>query len=286
MSETISPYALTTLQRVKDRLFDTNISAQPTSFDTLLTRMINSFSEWFERETGGRELVSRLRSNEIYSMSSPRTKRIVTRQAPIFFLTTTGNTQSGSSSITGVANTTGAVVGMPIMADNIIPVGGTPTTITSISGSTIGISRPANTTVTGQVLQINGLVSFQFRAGPPSAPSWTAFIPDQYEVVNDGKAGVIRIYGSLPSIYSNMARLTYYAGYQVNWANAGDNVTHTLPAAISECVENVVVRRFKRRQLAGKTSEGLEGATTSWGKEIEAEDQDVIDQFRRMPTIF
>jgi len=135
-------------------------------------------------------------------------------------------------------------------------------------------------------LTIMGLVSFQWRAGTPSNPNWIDFIIDQYELTNNGTAGTIRVYGVIPRLYSNMLRATYYAGYLINWGNAGDNVTHTLPADITETVENLVVRAFKRRELAGKSSQALEGATTAWNKEIDNTDIDVINHYNRMPVIF
>lgn len=282
MAESILPYALTTLQRVKDRIWDTNLSAQPTAFDSLLTRMINGVTDFVERECGNRRFVLTLYTNEIYSMMSARQKKVIVRNAPVVFQTVTGNTSVGSATISAISNTTAMVVGMPIQGDGIQ----SGAVISAIGTTTITISKTATLAGTTTYFQVNGIISFQFRAGPPSAPNWTAFIPDQFELVNDGKAGILRIYGSLPSLYSNMARVTYSAGYAVNWANAGDGITHQLPASLSDLVENLVVRRFKRRQFAGKQSEGLEGATTSWNKEIDNEDVDVLQQFRRMPTIF
>lgn len=284
---------MTTLQRVKDRIYDAGAGAtQPSTYDSLLTRMINSCSEWFERECGARQFVQRLYSNDIYSAYSKKQSRIITRQAPIFFATITGNTTAGSSVITGVSSTAGMVVGMPIAADNITPTYVTSgnqirNAIAAISGATITLQAAAQTTVIGAIIQVNGLLQLQWRAGTPATlPSWMNFIADQYELVNDGKAGVVKVYGFIPNLLDNMIRATYYAGYTVDWANAGNGTTHRLPADITDSVENIVVRRFKRRMLAGKGSEALEGATTSWNRDIDVDDQCTIDNYRRMPTIF
>lgn len=280
---TLLPYALTTLERVKDRMFDTNVTAQqPTAFDSVLIRMINGVTDWVERECGGRRFVMTRYTNEIYSATSARMKRLVLRQAPVTFLTVTGDTTVGSTTVASISNTTAMVVGMPIAGDGI-PSGAT---VSSIGNTSIVISSAAISTGSTRYLQANGIISFQYRAGPPSQPNWTAFINDQFELVNDGRAGVLRIYGSLPDFYSNMARVTYYAGYPVDWANAGNYSSHLLPADLSDMVENVVVRRFKRRLLAGKGSEGLEGATTSWNNDLDSDDLAVIGHYRRVPTIF
>jgi hypothetical protein len=282
MSEIISPNALTTLARVKDRLYDTNVNSQPTNFDTVLIRMINSASEWFERECGARKFILTRYTNEIYSAYGADQKRVVLRKAPVFFTVFTGNTTLGSTSVTAVSNTTGMVVGMPFKGDNIQAN----TTIAGVSGSTITLSLPATSGVTTGYFQVNGLISLQWRAGTPSTPSWTNFINDQYELVNDGKPGIVRVYGVIPRLYENMIRATYYAGYPVDWANAGNETTHQLPADISNTVENLVVRIFKRRMLAGKSSESLNGANVSWNKEVDDDDRAVIGHYRRMPTIF
>lgn len=292
MAETISPKALTTLQRVKDRIYDTNAGqTQPTAFDSVITRMINSCSEWFKRECGAREFVQTTYNKEIYSATGPTQKRVVLRQAPVPFVTFSGNTTQGSAVITGITSTAGLVVGMPIAGDNLP---GTTTVngvqvrnyITVIGTTTITVAQAASTTVTGGYFQANGLLNFEWRAGTPTAPSWMSFIPDQYELVNDGRPGIIRLYGVVPRLYNNMMRISYIAGYPVDWTNAGNGTTHQLPEDISNTVENLVVRIFKRRMLAGRESEALENATTTWRNAIDADDQAVIDHYKRMPTIF
>jgi len=132
--------------------------------------------------------------------------------------------------------------------------------------------------------------SFQWRAGTPTNPSWTDFIADQYELVDprtDPASGIvwypsgeIRVYGVLPGLYSNMIRATYVAGYPVDWPNAENGTTHKLPGDLTYLCENLVVRRFNRRKLAGMSSQALEGATHSWRNEIDAEDLDVLAQYR------
>jgi hypothetical protein len=290
--ESILPYALTSLQRVKDRIFDTNISSQPTSFDKLLTRMINSCTDWFERETGGRRFAQTTYNNEIYSAYSTKQMRVVLRQAPVFFSTITGNLTNGSAVVTNVSTTTGCVIGMPVAADNIqntLVTGGNQVrnNITAIGTTTITLAAAATANATAAIIQVNGLINFQWRPGTPATnPAWFNFIPDQYQLINNGQAGLIRLYGFVPMTQDNMIRVTYSAGYPISWANAGDNNTHLLPGDISELVESLVVRRYMRRQLGDKASEALEGATTSWSRELNAEDKAVIGHYRRMSTIF
>ena len=46
-----------------------------------------------------------------------------------------------------------------------------------------------------------------------------------------------------------------------------------------------VVRRFKRRNLGGKSSEALGGATVTWEKTLDTVDEQTILRYRRMPII-
>jgi len=128
---------------------------------------------------------------------------------------------------------------------------------------------------------VSALTSFQWRAGTPSNPQWTSFITDQFELVEDGTSGIVRVYGVMPRLYSNMIRATYTAGYPFDWQNAGNAGSHLLPADLTNLCENIVVRIYKRRMLDGKSSENIQGATTSWRDALDSFDRDVINAYKR-----
>ena len=295
MAEQLLPYALTTVQRVKDRLQIT-----VSQFDTLLERMVNHATDYIERETGNRRFAFSTWTAEIYSAYGPRQKYLPLRNAPVTFITLICNTIQGSNQISttgatvnGIAVTDftkiGLVVGQTVRGDGIPGTTNNSaygTVVQTVAANTLTLSAAATATVTGAVVQISGIISFKWRSGTPSNPTWTDFIVDQYELVNDGKAGLVRVYGVLPRLYNNMMRVTYTAGYLINFSNAGDNLTHTLPADLSDLCENLVVRRFKRRELAGKGSEGLEGAQTNWKDLLDADDRDVLGHYMRMPSVY
>ena len=82
---------------------------------------------------------------------------------------------------------------------------------------------------------------------------------------------------------SNMIRASYVGGYPVNWANPEDHNTHWLPGDITSVCENLVVRRFKRRSLAGQSSMALDGATVGgWRNVLDVEDENVLAQYRQL----
>lgn len=288
----VYPYALTTLASVKARL-----NLQNTASDALLSQYINSATDFVERECGLTGLTSypndghfmqKKYLNEVYTAKGRKQERLVLRNAPVTYLIVTGNLTQGSAVVASVTNlgglTTALAAGMPLYAiQGLFPQG---TTVVSISGTSVTMSQPASTSQAGATFELSGLISFQWRSGTPSNPNWTDFIQDQFELDQMGRSGIIRVYGSIPGLYNNMIRATYVAGYPINFGSAGDGATHQLPADLTNLCENLVVRIFKRLPLAGKASEGIQGAQTSWRDKLDAFDLNVIANYRRVANIF
>ena len=286
--EQVYPYALTTLARVKNRL-----AISGSGSDTVLTRMINSATDFIERECGKSGLerypndghfIQKTYTNEVYSVHGKRQEKLVLRNAPVTYLIVTGNLTNGSAIVNNVTPSTGIVAGMPLVnIQGLFPQG---TTVLSVNGATVTMSQPATVTQNGAAFEISGLISFQWRAGTPSNPNWTSFITDQFELEAQGYSGIVRVYGVMPRLYSNMLRATYVAGYPEDFDNAGDGTTHQLPSDLTNTCENIVVRVFKRAPLDGKASENIQGATVSWRDQLDALDRNVIANYRRVGNIF
>lgn len=268
---------------------------QPVAFDTVLTRLINWATNYINNECGMTSFVQQTYVNDTYSINTPRQSFILLRNVPVFPLSIalgTCTTTTNSTTVSGVTVPTGSTIlpGMLVVASGI-PSGTTIASIASTTSFILSNAATAGGTPTITVWDVAHIISFSWRAGTPSNPGWTAFIPDQFEVLNPridpisgipwSPTGQLRVYGVLPRIYSNMIRATYSAGYPVNWANAEDHNTHWLPGDITNVCENLVVRRFKRRQLAGMSSQALEGATHSWRNDLDKEDKDVLGQYRQ-----
>lgn len=126
--------------------------------------------------------------------------------------------------------------------------------------------------------------SLQYRAGTPSTPSWTSFTADQYELSGDGNSGLVKLYGGFNAAAINSLRATYVAGYLVDFTNIDDPTKHTLPSDLTDLAERLVIKRFKKRDLEGRTSETYNGATTTWGSFLEDEDKITLDRYRRLPV--
>lgn len=293
--EQVSPFALTTLQRCKDILFDPNNLITITATTTNGSAILASVTI----QTGKTVLIGQ-------TITGTGITTIAGNGIPA----NTVITGIGSGSLTMSQNATAGatvtiyIIDQPVAFDLVLTrmINSVSNYIGNECGRPNGFVQQSYVNDTYSIDDINqdvlilrntpvfSISSFQWRAGTVSNPSWTSFIADQYELINPRTdpvsglvwypSGMIRVYGMLPTIASNMVRASYVAGYPVDWANAGDHNTHLLPDDLTGLAENLVVRKFKRRDLAGKSGQALEGATTSWRNELDAEDLDVIGQYR------
>lgn len=218
-SESTVPYALTTIERVKELL-----AIEGTDHDAVLKRLVNHATDYFERACNGRRFAQTTYTNEVYTVYGGRQRYVMLRQAPVYTLT-----------------------------------------------------------------------SFQWRSGTPASPQWVDFIPTDYELIDmqpDGtgtalysKSGIIRVWGVLPKLWGSIVRATYQAGFPIDFPNAGNNTTHQLPADISATVENMVVRRFKRRADGGKSAVTVGNSTVNFKDDLDAEDREIIGMWKRAPIV-
>lgn len=174
-----------------------------------------------------------------------------------------------------------------------------------ISSATDFIERACNrrfkrTTYTNEVYQVRGaptqagskyiflkqspvstLTALQYRAGTITSPSWTNFLANNFELVEDGTTGIIAVYGGVTSGI-NQVRATYDAGYLIDFANAG-SATHTLPFDLSDLCERLVTKLYKRKESEGRQQEAYEGGSVSWKSLLDEEDKETIARHTRPP---
>lgn len=122
--------------------------------------------------------------------------------------------------------------------------------------------------------------SLQYRTGLKSNPNYTDFNTDDWEIVNDGGSGLIRVYGLSEDI--NFARISYIAGYLIDFDNAG-TATHTLPYDLSDLAERLVVKLFKKREHDGVANETSAASSVTWKEFLDDVDKQVIARYRRLP---
>jgi hypothetical protein len=290
-TDILNPSALTTLQRVKDLLFD------PNSVILLTGATLSNGSEAVSAYTVATGKTIRA-GQQISGLGIPAGTTIASVNGATLMLSQNAVQDSTGSTLT-VIDQTPQYDGMLIRMINSVSryianeCGRTSFVQQTYVNDTYSTTSSNQDTLILRNTPVFSLTSLQYRAGTPTNPSWTDYIPDQYELINPRTdpvsgliwypSGMVRIYGSLPTFYSNQIRATYVAGYPVNWANAEDGVTHLLPADLTNLCENLVVRRFKRRNLAGQSTMTIEGATVGgWRDKLDQEDLDTINQYKDM----
>mgnify|MGYP006935477999 CR=1 FL=1 len=127
---------------------------------------------------------------------------------------------------------------------------------------------------------VSSVTSFQYRTGMLNAPNYTDFLASDWAISEDGKAGIIEYGGSIPQ-GPNSVRVSYVAGYKIDFTHYGDNTLHTLPADLTELCERLAIKRFKRREAEGKSNESFNGASIAWADLLDESDKDILDGYCR-----
>jgi hypothetical protein len=124
--------------------------------------------------------------------------------------------------------------------------------------------------------------SFQFRLGPNVSAQWIDFDPNVWELLEGGESGIIEVLlGSLPKYL----KVSFTAGYLIDWDQYSDETLHTLPSDLTDLAERLVIRLFKRRESEGKASDAFERSQIAWRDVLIEEDKRVLDRYRRLPTL-
>lgn len=124
--------------------------------------------------------------------------------------------------------------------------------------------------------------SFQYRLGPNTTADWIDLDPQIWELLEGGESGIIEMtYGSLPKYL----RVSFTAGYLIDWDSYSDETQHTLPADLSDLAERLVIKLFKRREAEGKMSDSFERSQIAWRDTLIEDDTRVLDRYRRLPSL-
>ena len=128
---------------------------------------------------------------------------------------------------------------------------------------------------------VSSVTSVQYKAGTKTVPTWTDFLADEWELMEDGASGILQFIGNVPRGV-NSVRATYVAGYKIDFTTYGTIATHSLPADITDLAERLVIKKFKRREAEGKSSEGVAGASVTWEDLLTESDKEVINAYKRV----
>jgi|CXWL01.1.fsa_nt_gi hypothetical protein len=122
---------------------------------------------------------------------------------------------------------------------------------------------------------VTTLSAAQYRPGSISSPSWTSINADDYQLVEDGKFGVVEV--NLELYGRNTVRFSYTAGYTIDFSTASGH----LPYEISDFCERLAVWAFKRRNSDGKVSEASQEASHSWREAMSKDDRTMLLRYAR-----
>ena len=103
---------------------------------------------------------------------------------------------------------------------------------------------------------VSSLSAFQERQGTISASTWSAVNADWYELLDAGSTGMIQTLGYLNAGFNNY-RVTYQAGYKIDFTNEGNLSLHTLPIDLTGAIENMVAQIYYTRRSKGIKQESL-----------------------------
>jgi len=125
---------------------------------------------------------------------------------------------------------------------------------------------------------VSTISAFEYRSGARSNPSWTAFATDDYEPRLT--EGILRVWGGVPRGYQNI-RITYTAGFKIDFSAEFNDTNHTLPYELTDLCERLVTKRFKKREKDGVSQESFGETTLSWKELIEEQAKSTIMQYSR-----
>lgn len=156
------------------------------------------------------------------------------------------------------------------------------TTYTSqiFDGSLLGNNSPALPYLILKNAPVTTITAFQYRTGTRTSPVWVDFNADDYEPLNE--RGIIK--ADLPAGHQNV-KLSYVAGYKIDFTDEYDETKHTLPFEVSNLCEKMVIKMIKKRESEGKSQETLRDSTINWGPFLDPEDYSVIARYRRVTIV-
>jgi len=126
---------------------------------------------------------------------------------------------------------------------------------------------------------INSLTSFQYNIGLIGSPAWSDIFPEEYQLLD--KEGMVYMSTGLPVGLRNI-RVSYSAGYKIDFSHETDTTKHALPFDVSNLAERLAVKEFKRREDVGKSGETVGDATVNYFDHLEEEDKAVLSRYKRI----
>jgi hypothetical protein len=141
---------------------------------------------------------------------------------------------------------------------------------------------------------VTELTALEYRQGQIATPTWQAFNANDY-ILMPSEGYIQFLFGTKMGLSSPIAngaayqgvqniRISYTAGYLIDWDNVDDPTKHNLPFELEHLCMTMVATAFNRRKSGGISQESVEGASVTYGVvagETEYEQQ-LINAFKRI----
>lgn len=102
----------------------------------------------------------------------------------------------------------------------------------------------------------------EYQIGTPASPGWETYNPDWYWVYL--KEGYIRLLSNFTHHDNQYFRVSYIAGYLIDFNNINDPLLHNLPADLTQLCNEVVATLYNTRTNQGIKSESTEGQSVTY----------------------
>lgn len=107
----------------------------------------------------------------------------------------------------------------------------------------------------------NSVTKVEYRSGTPTAVVWVIYDANGYlPYLNEG---YVKFYARLPEISQGL-RITYNAGYLIDFTNEFDPTMHTLPEDLTLVCTEIVAKQYNTRKAIGILQETTEGQSVSY----------------------
>lgn len=117
----------------------------------------------------------------------------------------------------------------------------------------------------------------EYRSGIPTAVVWVTYDPNSY--LSYLKEGYVYFYGFLPEIHQGI-RITYTAGYLIDFTNEFDTTKHTLPFDLTLAATSIIGLEINTRKAKGISLEMTEGQKIQYLRVVDDEVKNILSRYK------
>lgn len=123
---------------------------------------------------------------------------------------------------------------------------------------------------------VSSVTKVEYRSGTIASPTWITYDANSYMLY--AREGYIKFFGVMPNISQGL-RVTYVAGYKIDFTNEGDTSLHTLPFDLTMAATEIVARKYQLRQSQGIKAQAVEGQSVTMDDSMTADQKAVLKNY-------